>query len=290
MTFPELDRFKDEIESLRKNMTLSEVMEGTRLRLSQLSLPQVESLLKIEAGYYFLIAAAGLNRTSLKKAMLEPEARMVTARQRRAYAVASRLPILSDFGELSSQAMALRRGDLQRRARGQVEQLFRDRMKIEGIPICMSPPMRVVPGALIGTRKPDGVWPDPASGYPPRLYLEIKNIRRVSDDIQKRLYELAEASLEMKLLYGSAKLRGLALSNPAAATSDKVRAALRAQILGQYPVVVGLFLCSRTEAERYRPGAHAFIDQVFFSEEIDDCVGFLRRTIIEAGGKLDPPQ
>lgn len=286
MTFPEIDRFKGEIEALRGNSTLSMVTEGTRLRLGSLSLPQVADLLKTEAGHYFLIAAAGLNRTSLRKAMLEPEAQVVAARQRRAYAVASRLPVLADFGEVSSQAMALRRGDLQRRARGQIEQLFRDRLKMEGIPLLMSPPVRVVPGALIGRRKPDGVWPDPATGLPPRLYLEIKNIRRVSDDIQKRLYELAEASIEMKLLYSSMTLRGLALNSPSTATSDDVRGALRAQILGQYPIVVGLLLCSRAEADRYRSGAHAFIDQVFFSEEIDDCLTFLRKTILEAGGEL----
>ena len=83
--------------------------------------------------------------------------------------------------------------------------------------------MRVVPGTLIGRRKPDGVWPDPAHGLPPRLYLEIKSIRRVADDIQKRLYELAEASLEMKLLYGSVKLNGLNIKNIVDAISDEVR-------------------------------------------------------------------
>ena len=83
----------------------------------------------------------------------------------------------------------------------------------EGIPLLVSPPVRVVPGTLIGRRKPNGVWPDPAHGLPPRLYLEIKSIRRVADDIQKRLYELAEASLEMKLLYGSVKLNGLNIKN-----------------------------------------------------------------------------
>jgi hypothetical protein len=60
-------------------------------------------------------------------------------------------------------------------------------------------------------RKPDGVWPDPSADQPPLVYLEIKNLRRVADDIQKRLYEIAEASLEMKFLYGNLDLRGLAL-------------------------------------------------------------------------------
>jgi hypothetical protein len=39
--------------------------------------------------------------------------------------------------------------------------------------------------------------------------LEIKNVQRVADDIQKRLYEIAEASVEMKTLYGLLRLRGL---------------------------------------------------------------------------------
>jgi len=35
-------------------------------------------------------------------------------------------------------------------------------------------------------------------------------------------------------------------------------------------------LCSKVEAERYRDGAEAFVDRVFFEEEIEECLEFLR--------------
>jgi hypothetical protein len=76
----------------------------------------------------------------------------------------------------------------------------------------------------IGRRKPDGVYPDHATAAPPVLYLEIKDVRYVSDDIHKSLNELAEASLEMNNI-------GL-------------REAIRRQIRDSPPVVVGLFLSS----------------------------------------------
>lgn len=134
-------------------------------------------------------------------------------------------------------------------------------------------------GVLISKRKPDGVWPDPKTGEPPVIYLEVKRIQRVSDDIQKRLYELAEASLEMKLVYGGLSLKGLAVRNTL--EFDRVAGAqrLRAQIAGCTPVVIGLFLCPRGEAERYRVGAEALMDRVFFQEEIDECIAFIDECI-----------
>ena len=145
----------------------------------------------------------------------------------------------------------------------------------------MSPPVRRVQGILVGARKPDGVYPDPATGEAPRVYLEIKNIRRVSDDIQKRLYEIAEASLEMKLLYGTLQLRGLGLASMQAALESQglIRRRLRKAITASLPSVVALFLCPRGEAERYRAGAEAFIDHVFFQEEIEDCLAYLRSAV-----------
>jgi len=111
--------------------------------------------------------------------------------------------------------------------------------------------------------------------------LEIKNVRRVADDIQKRLYEIAEASLEMKFLYGTLRLEGLALQSTKEVLSapEEIRKRLRDQITQALPVVVVLMLCSSAEAERYRPGAQAFVDRVFFQEEIEDCLAFLRDTI-----------
>src|SRR5207237_1140196 len=100
----------------------------------------------------------------------------------------------------------------------------------------------------------------PAAGGPPLVYLEIKNIQRPADDIQKRLYEIAEASLEMKFLYGRLALRGLELGSTleVMAATDAIRSQLRAQITASRPAVVALFLCPRVAAQRYRAGAEAF--------------------------------
>lgn len=278
---PELEEFRRQIEALRTAPPLAARLDGDRAALRELTLAELTDVLATDAGHYFLIAAAGLNRTSLRKAMLEPEAQVAPPRQRKAYAVRSRLPVTGSFDAIASSAVSLRHGDLQRKARGQIEQLFRDRLEEEGVPLLMSPPRRVVPGVLISGRKPDGVWPDPASGLPPVVYLEIKNIRRVSDDIQKRLYELAEASLEMKLLYGGAPLTGLGLV-PARVADPGTAAALQAQIRSTGPVVVGLLICPRQEAERYRTGAEALVDRIFFQEEIEECIAFIAGVIDRA--------
>jgi hypothetical protein len=161
-----------------------------------------------------------------------------------------------------------------------VEALLRDRLRAEGIPIFMSPPVRRVPGLLVSQRKPDGVFPDPSSGQAPRVYLEIKNVRRVSDDIQKRLYEIAEASIEMKAIYGKLLLRGLDLATTLeVAGNAQLRSKIRSQITRAHPVVVAFLICPKAEAEKYRPGAETFIDRLFFQEEIDECIEFLRQIV-----------
>ena len=212
-----------------------------------------------------------------------PEAMIVAARERLAYAIRERLPVRASFREIAANAIALRRGDLSRKSSGGIEALFRERLAAERIPLLMSPPIRRVPGMLVRQRKPDGVYPDPAGNRPPRVYLEIKNVRRVSDDIQKRLYELAEASLEMKVLYGTLELRGLDIRDPSAVAPDSpYRDLIRRQIVATVPTVVGLFLCPRAAAERYRVGAEAFVDRVFFQEEIAECLAFLNAAIQRA--------
>jgi hypothetical protein len=40
-----------------------------------------------------------------------------------------------------------------------------------------------------------------------------------------------------------------------------------------------LFLCPQAEAERYRRGAEALIDRIFFQEEIEECIDFIDQTI-----------
>lgn len=275
---PELDEFQSRLESLKKHPLISPILKRGECSLGLLTLDAVADLLRKDEGYYFLIAAAGLNRTSLRKAALDPEAAIVEPTKRRAFAVMKRLPIRRDFADIVSGATALRKGDLDRKSRGGVEALFRDRLAAERIPLLMSPPVRQVPGILVGKRKPDGVFPDPASQLAPRVYLEIKNVRRVADDIQKRLYEIAEASLEMKLLYGTIRLEGmdLHLTKEVVEAPAEIRRKLREQIVASHPKVVVLFLCARAEAERYRGGAEAFVDRVFFQEEIEECLDYLR--------------
>ena len=278
---PEHEEFQKQIENLKKHPALAGALERGIVKFKSLSLEAVHALIKEEPGYYFLIVAAGLNRTSLRKAAAEHEASIVQPAKRKAFAIRKRLPVARPFAEVASGAVALRRGDLDRRSRGAIEPLFRDRLAAEGIGLLMSPPSRQVPGLLVSKRKPDGVFPDPAAGFAPTIYLEIKNVNRVSDDIQKRLYEIAEASIEMKFLYGSLKLDGLGIRDPrdVAAAPEKFRATLRDRVASSRPTVVALFLCPKAEAERYREGAEAFIDRLFFLEEIDQCLAFLRTAI-----------
>jgi hypothetical protein len=275
---PELDEFRRRIEKLASDKVLRKLVKGGEVHFGKLSVDEVATLMRDEVAYYFLIAAAGLNRTTLKKATEHEEARIVEAPKRKAFAVQRRLPVRRAFADVASSAIALRAGDLGRKSRGGIEQLFRDRLKAEGIPILMSPPVRQVPGILIGKRKPDGVYPDPAQSAAPTVYLEIKNVRRVADDIQKRLYEIAEAAIEMKFLYGALRLKGLALTSTKEVLENpgSLRRRLRAQILKARPTVVVLMLCARADAERYREGAEAFVDRVFFQEEIEECLSFLK--------------
>lgn len=275
---PELDQFKLELRSLRTHPVLKKLIKRNQISLGELSVDEIAALLLNEAAKYFLFAAANLNRTSLKKAAREPETAIVAKKLRPAYAIKCRLPVKDAFDDVVARAETVRRGDLGRKARGGIEALFRERLAAERIPVLMAPPIRAVPGILVSKRKPDGVWPDPSAHEPPIVYLEIKNLRRVADDIQKRLYEIAEASLEMKFLYGKLDLRGLALPSTEHVLSgtDRIRKQLRGQIVGVRPAVVALFLCPKAEAEKYRAGAEAFIDRLFFQEEIEECLAYLR--------------
>lgn len=278
---PELDDFQKRTEALFRAQPLRRLTKGDSARLGELTLEEVASVLQSDEGYYLLLAASGLNRTTLKKAQNTPEAKVRPQALRRAHAIRESLPRQESVRALVHNSVTLRSRDLNRKSRSNLEKMFKERLASEGIPIYMSPPLRKVPGLLIRMRKPDGVAPDPETGEPPEVYLEIKNIRRVADDIQKRLYEIAEVSLEMKLLYGGLQLSGFSVKS----THDfdelapEIRASLRAQIQKARPVVVAFFLCPRDEAERYRPGAEAFIDRVFFQEEVDECLAFLRQSL-----------
>lgn len=276
---PAVEEFRRQVEELRRHPDLKSVIKKGEVHFVELSLEQVRRLFDDATGYYFLMAAAKLTRTTLKKAAADERRRIVRKEDRRAHAVQEALPHRRAFEEVAAGAVAIRTADLRRMHSGGVEQLFRDRLIAEKIPIVMQPPIRAVPGILIGRRKPDGVYPDPATDAAPVVYLEIKNIRRVSDDIQKRLYEVAEASLEMKLIYGGLELRGLNVRSlrEVGERAAEIRAAVREQIRKSRPYVVVLMLCSKVEAERYRDGAEAFVDRVFFEEEIEECLAFLRQ-------------
>lgn len=278
---PELEDFRRDVEALIDHPLFRHHRNGDEIRLGALTRVEVARLIVGRtSAYYFLIAAAGFNRTALKKAAAEPDAMIVSPRERQAFAIKQRLPTRASFRETAAKAVALRRGDLGRKSSGGIEGLFRERLQAEGIGLLMSPPVRRVPGMLVRQRKPDGVYPDPAENRPPRVYLEIKNVRRVADDIQKRLYELAEASIEMKVLYGTLELRGLDIRDPSSISpTSEHRDAIRSQIVATVPKVVGLFLCPRDAAERYRAGAEAFIDRVFFQEEIEECLAFLKAAV-----------
>lgn len=275
---PEFDEFKTELQRLRTHPLLKRLIKRDNVHLGEVKIEDVATLMLHDAARYFLLAAAGLNRTTLKRAARDPETTIIEKRLRLAYAIQRRLPVKEAFDDIVARADVVRRSDLGRKARGGIEALFRARLAAEGIPVLMSPPTRAVPGILVSRRKPDGIWPDPSAGAAPTVYLEIKNLRRVSDDIQKRLYEIAEASLEMKFLYGHLDIRGLALPSKedVLERAAEIRQSLRSRIIGVRPAVVALFLCPKAEAERYRPGAEAFVDRLFFQEEIEECLAFLR--------------
>jgi hypothetical protein len=211
---PELDEFKSELRKLKKHVLLKKIMQGRVINFEKLTRADVATLMVQDSARYFLLAAANLNRTQLKKATKDPETVIVEKKLRVAHAVKKRLPLNASFDEIVTRAESLRRADLGRKARGGIETLFRERLAAENIPVLMAPPPREVPGIVVSRRKPDGVWPDPAEDRSPRIYLEIKNVRRVADDIQKRLYEIVEASLEMKLLYGGLSLKGFGAAPP----------------------------------------------------------------------------
>jgi hypothetical protein len=284
---PELDDFRQRTEALTRNLLLAPHIIGDLVKLSALSLSDIAELARDEIAYYFLLGLAGLNRTSLKVAMTSPGALVVPKSLRRAQALKEHLPVSASFRAAADRSLTLREADLTRKTRGFVEALFRERLAAEAIALAMSPPVRRVPGLLVSRRKPDGVYPDPATGRSPGLYLEVKHVRRVADDIQKRLYEIAEASIEMKAIYGRLRLTGLELDSTAnVEDNSELRAKLRSQIAGIRPIVVALLLCPKAEAERYREGAETFIDRVFFQEEISECVAFIKESIakIDKGG------
>lgn len=287
---PEHDDFVERLRALSAEPIFKRLMKKGVVDLKALAESDIDTLIRQpdKAAFYFLMAAANLSRTKLKAATKQPGAQIAPKALRDAFALKRHLPTKVTFESIVAAAAALRVSDLDRKGGGDVERVLRERLISESIPILMSPPIRGVPGILTrAKRKPDGVYPDPATGRPPRIYLEIKRINRVSDDIQKRLYEIAEVSLEMKALYGTLSLSGLNLaSTNGVLGSGAIRSQFRRQIVQSRPLVVALLICSRVEAEPYREGAQAFVDRVFFQEEIEECITFLKEACAQAD--IDP--
>lgn len=274
----ELSDLEGELQRLPKHPLLAPHIDRRgRITFTRLELHEIAGLLSDRAAALLLMAAADLNRTALRTGIEQPDAQLVAPPLRRAYVVQSQLPTMAELETLIQLALQRRGGTVGRSTNAATETLFKDRLAFEGLPIRMSGAW--TSGILIDRRKPDGVYPDPATGLSPELYLEVKKVNRVRDDIQKRLYEIAEASLEVKYLYGKLRLSGLARRNLLTddARNDS-RAILRRSITASKPAVVALLICRTEELEiarRYRPGAEAFIDRLFFADEIDDCLAFL---------------
>jgi len=276
--------FREELQALEQHPVLARHLSGGEVDFSSMTVSEVAELAgkQNSVGYYFLIGAANLDRTQVKtgRQAVPPE---VLSKHRMAHFLKDKLPAKESFSSVVARAAASRAITLRRAQSGGVEQMVRALFGQEGVDVVMSGDGYTVkiPGLLIKDRKPDGVYPDPREGRAPLIYLEVKNVKRVGDDIQKRLYEIAQASLEMKILYGNLELKGFGASlGDAAQHADLYRAELRKAITASRPVVVGLLLCSRAPAEQYRPRIEAFVDRVFFAnDEMDECISFLRATI-----------
>jgi hypothetical protein len=275
---PDLRALEKQLRALASHEHLVGLIDNNgEVRLAALTLEQVDDVLKLDAGAQLLMAAAALNRTDVRTGITSTEAQLVAPPLRRAFVVRSKLPSSARFETLIELTLQKRRATLGRNENAATENLFRERLQFEGVPLRMQG--AYTRGLLVDRRKPDGVYPDPETGLAPELYLEIKKINRVADDILKRLYEIAEVSLEVKFIYGKLRLHGLDL--PQLLEADQrsaVLAQMREQVVGVRPVVVALLLCPSEQLEKarsYRERAEAFVDRLFLADEIDECIAFL---------------
>lgn len=279
---PELQELERALRALAEDHALVSVGADTgQLHLRDLRLEQVAELLRTDAGAQLLMAAASMSRTDVKHGIAAVEAQLVAPPLRRAFVVHAKLPAAISLDTAVDLAMARRRGTVVRNENAATEQLFRDRLAFEGVPLRMQGAW--TQGLLVERRKPDGVFPDPDTGDAPTVYLEVKKINRVADDIQKRLYEIAEVSFEVKFLYGDLRIDGLDLRQLLDAdTRARAVGELRAQITRSRPKVVALLLCPHAQLDRaksYRARAEAFVDRVFYADEIDECIAFLAAAV-----------
>jgi len=282
---PDLRTLERQLRALAQHPHFAGIIQDSgEIDLGKLSLEQVSELLSLDEAAQYLMAAAALNRTDVRTGITSADALLVAPQFRRAFVVRSKLPSSAQFETLVELTLQKRRATLGRNENAATETLFRERLLFEGVPLRMKGAW--TQGLLVERRKPDGVYPDPDTGAAPELYLEIKKINRVADDIQKRLYEIAEVSLEVKFIYGKLKLTGLDLSTLLESERrSEALAALRRQVLGVQPTVVALLLCPLDQVEKarsYRERAEAFVDRVFLSDEIDECIAYLAERTISA--------
>jgi hypothetical protein len=105
---PELDDFKAELRKLKTHKRFRQLLLRGEIQLGKLALADVFALMLENTARYFLLAAANLNRTQLKKATKDPETAIVEKKLRQAHAVRKRLPLKVPFDEVVARAESLR--------------------------------------------------------------------------------------------------------------------------------------------------------------------------------------
>jgi hypothetical protein len=110
---------------LREDPALKPRIKKGEVDFTGLSIPELKRLMRVEAARYFLLAASKLNRTTLKKAAATPEAKILSAADRKSYAVQKHLPSRSKFEKVVEAAVLLRGADIGRRTQGGIEPTFR---------------------------------------------------------------------------------------------------------------------------------------------------------------------
>lgn len=65
---PLLDEFRRQVEALRTQAAFARILKKGEIHLGALKTEDIAALMRDDTAYYFLMAAAGLNRTRLRKA------------------------------------------------------------------------------------------------------------------------------------------------------------------------------------------------------------------------------
>lgn len=105
--------------------------------------------------------------------------------------------------------------------------------------------------------------------------------RKGSGDVERILRErLIEEAIPIAM--APLALTGMKLARTDGVLENaELRKRIRDQVTKSLPLVVAILICTKAEAEPYRDGAEAFVDRVFFQEEIEDCIAFLKARCAE---------